>query len=311
VNPCILFASVYDKPDEWRDALRALVPSLDFRVYPDVQQAEDIEAALVWRHPLGMVKQLPNLKLVINLGAGVNHIFDDPDLPPDLTVARLVDPGQTAQISAYVAQHVLAMHRQMPELRRAQNESRWNYIHPMPASECRVGLLGLGNLGRASAELLGRLGFSLFGWSRTQRELAGVSCHSGVDGLQQVLSQSDILVCLLPLTPSTTDLLDARAFARMPKGAAFINAGRGATVVEGDLLAALDSGHIRHAVLDVFRQEPLPAEHRFWQHPAVTVTPHNAAVAEARSSAPQVIDNLMRLRDGRPFINVVDRSAGY
>ena len=307
----LVFASNYDDPIAWGAALRALMPELEVRVWPDIGRAEDVVAALVWKHPDGALNRFPNLKVVINLGAGVDPIFADPHLPPDIPIVRLVDPELTRGMTEYVVLHVLALHRRLPELAEAQRARRWHYIHAPDTRAARVGLMGLGNLGGHAAEMLARFGFRLSGWSRRPKALPGVDCFHGNDQLARFLADLDILVCLLPLTRATENLIDGALLAHLAAGSAFVNAGRGAIVVDDDLLAALDRGHVRHAVLDVFRTEPLPPEHPYWRHPRVTVTPHNATAGQPDTAAPQIVDNLRRVLAGRPPFNVVDRAAGY
>lgn len=309
--PALVFASNYDDPIAWRQALVALMPELDMRVWPEIGRPDDVVAALVWKHPPGALRAFPRLKLVINLGAGVDPIFADPQLPQGIPIVRLVDPELTRGMVEYVVLHVLAMHRRMPELAAAQRQSRWHYIHPPDTSLTRVGLMGLGNLGSHAAAMLGRIGFRVSGWSRTPKTLPGIDCFHGRDQLSIFLRDCDIVVCLLPLTAETEDLIDRTLLAQLPAGAAFINAGRGRILVEPDLLAALDSGQLRHAVLDVFRTEPLPAQHPFWTHPGVTITPHNAGASHPRTAAPQVIDNIRRVIAGQAPLNIVDGAAGY
>ncbi len=309
--PALIFASNSDDPIAWGAALRAVMPELDLRVWPDTGRVEDVVAALVWRHPDGALNAFPNLKLVVNLGAGVDPIFADPHLPRDIPIVRLVDPELTRGMTEYVVLHVLALHRRLPELAEAQHAARWHYIHPADTRRTRVGLMGLGNLGSHAADMLARIGFKVSGWSRTSKQVAGVECFHGRDQLPGFLKDCDIVVCLLPLTAATENLIDATVFAAMRDGSAFINAGRGRVVVDEHLLAALDSGHLRHAVLDVFRDEPLPPGHRYWRHPRVTITPHNATAGYPQTAAPQIVDNIRRVLAGQAPVNVVDRAAGY
>jgi glyoxylate/hydroxypyruvate reductase A len=309
--PALIFASNYDDPVAWRAALTALMPALDVRVWPDAGRVEDVVAALVWKHPDGALTGFPNLKIVINLGAGVDPIFADPLLPENIPIVRLVDPELTRGMTEYVVLQVLALHRRMAELAEAQRAARWHYIHPPDTRLTRIGLMGLGNLGSHAAALLAQLGFQLSGWSRRPKTLPDVDCFHGTEQLPDFLAGCDIVVCLLPLTAETENLVDAALLARFPPGAAFVNAGRGKIVVEDDLLAALERGQLRHAVLDVFRTEPLPPEHPLWRHPRVTVTPHNATAGHPRTAAPQIVDNIRRVLAGEAPFNVVDRAAGY
>ncbi len=310
-TPALIFSSINDDPVAWGSALKAVMPELDFRVYPDSGPVEDVVAALVWRHPNGALRAFPNLKVVINLGAGVDPIFADPQLPANVPIVRLVDPELTRGMTEYVVLHVLSMHRRMPELAAQQAASKWQYIHPPDARQARVGLMGMGNLGSHAAEMLARFGFKLSGWSRQPKQVAGVDCFHGTDQLPKFLSTLDILVCLLPLTRQTENLIDWTVLRHLKNGAAFINAGRGRIVDDEALLTALDSGRVRHAVLDVFRTEPLPSGNPYWKHPRVTITPHNATAGYPESAAPQIIDNIKRVLAGQPPFNVVDREAGY
>jgi glyoxylate/hydroxypyruvate reductase A len=309
--PALIFASNYDDPVAWGEALTALMPALDFRVWPHTGRVEDVVAALVWKHPDGALRKFPNLKIVINLGAGVDPIFADPLLPEGVPIVRLVDPELTRGMTEYVVLQVLALHRRMPELAEAQRAARWHYIHPPDTRLTRVGLMGLGNLGSHAAEMLARIGFQLSGWSRRQKALPGVDCFHGTDQLPRFLAGCDIVVCLLPLTAETENLVDEKLLAQFQPGTAFVNAGRGKIVVEEALLAALERGQLRHAVLDVFRTEPLPPDHPLWRNPRVTITPHNATAGHPRTAAPQIIDNIGRVLAGDAPFNVVDRAAGY
>jgi glyoxylate/hydroxypyruvate reductase A len=206
---------------------------------------------------------------------------------------------------------VLTLHRRVPELKEAQARAEWRFIRPAePASVC-VGVLGLGNLGQHALRAVGRLGFRLAGWSKSRKSLDGIACFTGPDELAKFLGGCDIIVSLLPLTPETQDMIDSRLFAMMPSGAAFVSLGRGATVVDEDLIAALDSGQLRHAVLDVFRSEPLPPSHRFWRHPKITITPHNSSTTSPATAAPGVVADIRRALRGEPVLGRVDPVRGY
>ncbi len=306
----LLFMSREDDPAAWRAALTALDPTLDFRVWPEAGELAEIDAALVWQPPPGMLKDYPNLRLVQSLGAGIDHIFSDPELP-DVPVARLIDPELTRQMIEYVLLALLSRHRRMDRFRAQQQERAWVHAIPLPATATRVGVLGIGAIGGAVARAIAGLGFPVTGWSRRPRQVEGIEAVSGDEALEGLLAQSDVLVCLLPLTPDTEGILDARAFAALPKDAYVINAGRGGHLVEADLLAALDSGHLSGAWLDVFRAEPLPTDHRFWHHPKVTMTPHVAAWVLPNSGAAFVLDNLRRVRAGEEPLHRVDLGRGY
>jgi len=258
-----------------------------------------------------MLAGLPNRKLIAVLGAGVDSLFADPTVPEGVPVVRLVDPYMTVAMSEYVQCQVLRLHRQDFTYMRQQQAREWRQLPQPNAGERRVGVLGLGVLGGDAALKLKVLGFDVAGWSRSEKRLRGIPAFHGADGLSALLRRSEILVCLLPLTPNTTGILDRRLFARLPRGAAIINCARGRHLVEDDLLDALASGQLSAAVLDVFADEPLPRDHPFWSHPQIAVTPHVAAVTHAPTAAPVVAENLRRLAQGKPLIYRVDPSERY
>jgi glyoxylate/hydroxypyruvate reductase A len=308
----LLFHSNSDSKSEWKARLAALDPSIDVRESANAGELAEIEAALVWRPPAGLMAKLANLRVILSLGMGVDHVFADPQLPKHVPVARLVDPDLVNRMSEYCALAVLRYHRNADAYDAFQRERKWKSLSGEPAgAERAVGILGLGEIGRDLATKLTLFGFRLAGWSRTPKQMRHVESFHGDAGLKPFLARSEIVVCVLPLTPETEGILDAEAFAALPKGAVVINAARGGHVVEPDLLAALDSGHLAAAQLDVFRQEPLPPDHPFWTHPKVRVTPHNAGTTNPNTAAEQIVENLRRLRLGQPLLNVVDPIRGY
>ncbi|MBT6441551.1 MAG: glyoxylate/hydroxypyruvate reductase A [Alphaproteobacteria bacterium] len=307
----ILFFSEVDDPDEWRQAFAAQCPDMSFRVWPDIGDPADIEVALVWHPPDNALDQFPNLRLIASLGAGVDHLFRGTGLPVGIPVSRIVDRSLTEQMVEYVVLGTLFCHRQMPAYMVQQKQANWQLLRQPLGRDRRVGVLGLGELGMASARALKALQFDVAGWSRSPKNDAEIPDYVGTEGLKDFLARTDILVCLLPLTPQTEGLLNAAQFARLPHGASFVNAGRGGHVVEGDLLAALDSGQLNHAMLDVFQAEPLPAESPFWSHPGVTLTPHVASITNASSGTALVLENLQRVRAGDAPLYEVVPSEGY
>jgi glyoxylate/hydroxypyruvate reductase A len=307
----MLFKSDAGRNEWWRKELGARIPDLDFRVWPETGDPADIELALVWNMPPGVLKTFPNLRAIISLGAGVDHLFKDPDLPKEAAICRLIDRNLTQRMMEYVVLHVLRYHRRQPELDALQARGEWNELVSPTAGERGVGIMGLGELGTACAKAIIGLGFKVAGWSRTQKSVPGVASFHGPDGLAPFLAHSEILVCLLPLTPATDGILDRKTFAMLPKGAALINAARGRHVVDEDLFAALESGQLGYAALDVFREEPLPPAHPFWRHPRITVSPHNASITDPRTVADLVAENVRRFRAGEPFLHVVDPKVGY
>ena len=300
-----------DDPEPWRRAFQDCAPDLEMRVHPDIGEASDIVAALVWKPPPGLLASLPNLKLIHSKGAGIDHLSTDPDLPAGIPVVRLVDRSARLLMTQYVVHAALRHHRHMDHYAAAQSASQWRKLPPPDTEKTTVAVLGLGALGQDVARMLSALGFHVIGWSRGPKDIPGVDCVDGAEALPSVLAQSRILVCLLALTEETRGIINARTLAALPRGAYVINPARGAHVVDDDLLAAVDSGHIAGATLDVFHGEPLAPEHRFWTHPKVIVTPHISADALPRTAAEQVADNIRRAVAGQPLLNPVDVARGY
>lgn len=307
----LLFYSQFDDPADWGKHLQAAMPGLDFRVWPEVGNPADIEAALVWKAPEGELRRFPNLKLIINLGAGVDSIVKDRTLPEGIPIVRIADDEMSRMMSQFVLAAVLRHYRDFVSFARAQKEKRWHYLHPQEAATCSVGVMGLGNLGGLAATELVRQGFRVAGWARSPKQLEGVESFHGEAGFAPFLARTQILVAMLPLTPETEGILDAKAFSLLPKGAKFVNVGRGQLVDEDALVAALRSGQVAEATLDVFRTEPLPQDSPLWDMDQVLVTPHLASVAIPRTAARQVAENLRRVAAGEPLLNVVDPRRGY
>jgi len=307
----ILIASQNQKDvSVWQWHLAEHLPDAEVRHWTEDYDKAAVEAVLMWKVPTDLLFDLPNLKLIQSLGAGVDHLVGAA-LPNGVPLARIVDPWMTGSMSEYIILNVLRFFRQDPDYRRFQAEGRWEDLGTPDRFETPIGILGLGELGRDAARKLSLLEFPVMGWSRSPKEVEGIECHSGRDGLGRMLRRSKILVCLLPLTQETRGLIDAELLGLLPNGAYFINAARGGHVVDADLLAALDAGHIAGAALDVFEPEPLPAEHPYWTHPKVVVTPHNAADTNPRTAAPQIAENIRRVRAGEAPNNRVDTRRGY
>ncbi|MBV9863324.1 MAG: glyoxylate/hydroxypyruvate reductase A [Alphaproteobacteria bacterium] len=307
----ILFCSDPAAASRWRGELIPVLPGRDIRFWPEIGDPSEVEYAIVWHPERGLLASLPNLKLILSLGAGVDHILADPDWPRRVPIVRLVDPHMTDAMSEYVALQVLRLHRQDLDYQAQQRQRVWHERAQKNAAERRVGILGFGALGRAAAATLKALGFDVAAWSRREQAGSGVATYAGSGGFAAILGRSEILVCLLPLTPETEGILNATAFAQLPSGAALVNAGRGGHLVEADLLAALDSGQLSAAVLDVFREEPLPPSHPFWHHPRIIVTPHAAAATHAPTAAAILCDSIRRFEQGLPVPNLIDPVSGY
>jgi glyoxylate/hydroxypyruvate reductase A len=307
----LLYCSSWSEPETWRRAFHAHDPKLDFRVWPKSGPVEEIDYVLAWHHVPGSLSAFPRLKAIFSLGAGVEKLLRDRELPAGVPIVRMVDPSLTAGMTEYVLLHVLRYHRRMPELEALQRRAQWVELEAPPASERRVGILGLGVLGSDAAMKLAALGFQVAGWSLTSKTIPGVESFAGKDGLLPMLARSDIIVCLLPLTAATEGILNARTLAALPRGACLINAARGGHAVETDLLAALDSGHIAYATLDVVSEEPLPAFHPFWRHPQVTLTPHVASLTWPPTAALHILANIRRHESGEPMSPLVDLAREY
>ncbi|MGX1309203.1 glyoxylate/hydroxypyruvate reductase A [Amorphus suaedae] len=306
----LVFYSLVDDAAAWRDALHKELPDLDVRVDPDVGDPTDIGYALVWLPPKGFFQRFPNLKLVTNLGAGVDALVRRDDLVP-VKFSRLSDTGMVEMMSSYVVYAVTRYARDMHVFERAKLRGEWEYVHPRPLSEIKVGVLGLGELGAPAAAALARMGYAVSGWSRTEKSIDGVRSLTGRTGLETILSESEILVSLLPLTTDSRALLGAAELALMPKGAKFINVSRAAVVDEDALIAALTSGAIAEATLDVFNVEPLPSDHPFWTMGNVFITPHMASITVPALAAHDVAESIRRVRAGRPPLHEIDPVRGY
>lgn len=295
---------------EWARLFRERMPGLPFHVWPETGDPAAVRFLATWRPSADVASLFPNLELLFSSGAGVDQ-FDMAALPPGLALVRMVEPGIVNAMVEYATLSVLALHRDFPAYREQQRAAAWKEIRVRPASERRVGVMGLGVLGRAVLERLSAFGFALSGWGRSARSIPGVACRAGPEALPGFLAGCDILVCLLPLTPETRGILDRRLFAALPRGAGLVNVGRGAHLVADDLLAALEEGQVSAALLDVADPEPLPPEHPFWRHPRIWLTPHIASQTQPETAVEAVVANLRRHARGGPLVGVVDRGRGY
>ncbi|SMF25476.1 glyoxylate/hydroxypyruvate reductase A [Tistlia consotensis] len=293
-----------------RDLLAPLLPGVTIRVGPPAGPLPDVVMLVASRLHPGVAPALPNLKLVQKLGAGVDGILKQSELPAGVRVARLRPEVAAEEIAEYCLAQILLRQRNLDRHAADQAAGRWTPLAPRRAGETTVGVLGLGHIGGRTARGLAAQGFRTLGWSRTPRALQGVDCRSGAAALPGLLAECDYLVSVLPSTPETRDLFDAALLARLKPGAVLINVGRGDLIVEADLVAALDSGALGGAVLDVFRQEPLPERHPFWAHLKVAVTPHVSGW-HLDGGFEDIAENYRRLLDGRPLLHEVDRAAGY
>ncbi len=309
----ILVAADFN-PEEWSawwPALQAALPGEQLLRERGDTPAEQIDIALVANPPAGALRGLPALRLIQSLWAGVDTLLADPSVPRQVPLARMVDPALSEAMAQTALWAVLGLHRGFFTCAEQQRARQWRQHPQQRADEVPLAVLGLGQMGRSVAQRLVQNGYTVHGWSTRHAVVDGVATSAGDTALPQVLAAARIVINLLPLTDATRGLFDARTFAQMRRGASLVNLARGGHVVEADLLAALDSGQLGHAVLDVFATEPLPPSSPFWSHRQVTVLPHIAAETDPRSAAPIAAANIRALRAGRPVQFLVDRQRGY
>lgn len=293
----------------WCEALARALPDARVHAWPDAPG--EVDFAAVWKPPPELFDRVRIRRAIANLGAGADALLGVTNLPDGVPIVRLVDAGMAEQMAEYVALAVLAAYREQHRYLRQQHRGQWAQRVRLDKRAFVVGLLGLGVLGRAVAAPLAALRFPLAGWSRSARVVEGVTVHAGDSGLDAVLAQSRVLVCMLPLTPDTRGLLDRARLSRLPRGAHVVNVARGPLLVDEALIGLLDEGHLASATLDVFGEEPLPPSHRFWHHPAITLTPHVSAATLIDVSAVQLGDTLRAIVRGDRVAGLVDRQRGY
>ncbi|TDQ41783.1 2-hydroxyacid dehydrogenase [Tepidicella xavieri] len=314
----IVFCCTDTRPEPWLEGLQAALPEAQVTLWRPVPEplgvateAASADYAVVWAPPQAFIDSQPRLKALFNIGAGVDALLRL-RLPPGLPVVRLDDAGMAVQMAEYVCHAVIRHFRELDPYRQAQARHEWAFRKPQRREDFAVGVMGLGVLGTRVAQALRAFEFPVHGWSRSPKALEGVrTFHGEGDGLRRFLAASRVLVNLLPLTPQTRDILNRDTLSRLQPGGYLINVARGAHLVEEDLLALLDSGHLAGATLDVFRTEPLPPEHPFWAHPRITVTPHTAARTLRDESIAQIARKIRALEQGQPIAGVVDRARGY
>jgi len=310
MKPNILFNSHLDSPEEWRTALAKHFGDFKFSVAGDQESPENVDIALVWTIPDGGLERFVNLRAILSLGAGVNQL-DPARLPAHVPLARLVDPSLTRTMVDYAKTAVYRYHRRFHEFERLSRRSEWKFIPPKLTRDTSVGLLGLGELGRAIADALTQEGFGVQGWSRTPKQLNGIQTRTGRDGLASMVAASDIVINVLPLTDDTRHILNRELFSHCRRGACLINMGRGLHLVEADLLKAIDAKIIADATLDVGTVEPIPPAHPFWNHPHILITPHVAGLSMPETASIAIAENIRKAMVGERLLHQVDLGRGY
>jgi glyoxylate/hydroxypyruvate reductase A len=306
----LLYKSSAERGGIWRELFRQRLPEVEFRIWPDIGDPNEVRYLAAWEPPAQLIDGLPNLEVIFSVGAGIDQ-FELGGIRDGVTVVRMIEARLTRGMAEYVALAVLALHRNLIDYVAAQRERRWAPIELNPAERATVGIMGLGTLGRAALEALRPFGFPLAGWSRSAHDIPGVACFAGAEQLAEFLARTRILVCLLPLTDATRGILDRRIFDALPHGAGIVNVGRGGHLVERDLLDALDEGAVSAAIVDVMTQEPPPPDHPFWDHPRILMTPHMAANTDAESGGLALLENIRRYRRGEPMQGIIRRDLGY
>lgn len=296
---------------EWRDRFAAAAPDFDWLAWSPDLVLPRIDGFVGWNPPPGLFARLPGLSAAFALGAGVDGFLKREDFPADIPLVRLRDAGMAEQMVEYALLGVLGWQRHLPTYAAQQREARWKQCPARTRAQTRVGVLGLGYMGGTVARALAGFGYAVEGWSRTPRDIDGVTCRHGDDALMPLIARSDVLVSMLPSTPDTRSLLDHARLSALPEGAYVVNAARGDQLDADALVALLDSGRLSGALLDVFATEPLPPDDPLWRHPKITLTPHVAALTVPEPSVQQVVENLRRFVRGEPLQGLVDRSRGY
>lgn len=296
---------------DWAEALQALEPGLKVSIYPQDTNRDEVVFALVWHPPKGVFNNFPNIACISSTGAGADHILRDPDLPQNVEVTRVVDSRLTDDMTSYLVAQVMCQMRNVAHYKLLQTNNEWQPKRYRDKANTIIGIMGFGELGNDAALKFKHLGFKVVGWANSAKESAGIKVYVGNAEFNDFLNKSDILICLLPLTSATVNILNIETFRQLPQGAFVINVARGEHLVEEDLLEAIDTGQLSGACLDVFREEPLPKNHIFWHHPKINITPHIASITSPESVAPQIIENYRRLKEGKPLLNVVSREKGY
>ena len=302
----------WEDMEVWSNGLQKAMPEMDIKVYPDDGDVNEVEFAVVWKHPRGILKKYPNLKAILSLGAGVDHIISDPDLPEGLPIIRLVDKKLTHEMCLHALHWVLHFHSDQYLYRSQQLKRQWIQQSSIQTEDRTIGIMGLGNIGRSIGELLVTQSFNVIGWGANQKSsLTDIKYYYGQDQLSDFLGRTNILINVLPLTSDTTNIITKKELSLLPKDSFIINIGRGGIINEDDLLTLLGEGHIKAAALDVFTQEPLPENNSLWDHPSVYITPHIAGQSNPNSAGQTISENIHRIQKGELPYPIYSKTNGY
>lgn len=307
----LLIVSPGRETTSWVKAIRAVDPEIPVLVYPESVENDEVSFVLSWKHPKGILKQYPNLKAISSMGAGVDFLFDDVEIPTHIPIARIVDPELSKTMFEFVLAMIMNHLRGLTTYKQQQIEGAWNPKLYKRIQDVRVGIMGVGEIGRYVAAQLKQLGFGVHGWAQSAKPNCSIKVYTGTKELDAFLNVTDILVCLLPATKQTKGLLNKQNLAKLPEGASLINVARGSILVEEDLLELLNSGHLSRASLDVFSQEPLPKEHPFWTQSKLDITPHVASITNPKTVAGQIVENYHHAMHGEALLHAVSREKGY
>ncbi|MCD6090335.1 MAG: glyoxylate/hydroxypyruvate reductase A, partial [Bacteroidales bacterium] len=301
----LLILSPTRETDSWVQAIKLVDSSIDVFVYPESIDNKSVEFVLAWNHPYGSLKNYPNLKCISSMGAGVDYLFKDPELPENVLLTRIVDPELSKTMFEFILALVMNHLRSLTQLKKIQSTQEWKPQPYKRIEDVRIGIMGLGEIGSYVAERLIELGFAVNGWAQSPKLNSRAKVYIGTEGLGAFMQNTDILVCLLPSTPETSGLLNKKMLQYLPKGASLINVARGDILVDNDLIDLLDSAQLSMASLDVFTQEPLPSSHLFWKHKKIDITPHVASLTNPKTVAPQIIENYWRMKKGEQLLHKV------
>ena len=296
---------------EWKRALEDAAPQITFYSYLEDHPKDNVEVAMVWKHPQGIFKGYPALKYIACFGAGVDFLLKDPDIPSNVKITRVVDPVLASDMSEYVIAVIFSFLKNLIRYQKDQIAEVWGPLPYKRINDLTIGIMGMGALGRRLAKDLDQIGFNVAGWSRSNKNIDYVETYTGETQKAVFLSRSNVLVCLLPLTQETTGILNRKLFEQLPRGAYIINVARGGHLIDEDLLEMINEGHISGACLDVYHTEPLPVGHPFWKHPKILMTPHVASVSDVQAVVPQLVENYFRFGKGEPLLNEVSTVRGY